>query len=48
MHAQIDPDVTLQLSMLLGEGQGRGIGDTNPYNAAIVALSPFHRSITQC
>jgi len=34
--------------MLLSDGQGRGIAGANPYNAAIVALSPFHPFITQC
>ena len=48
MHAQIDRVMTTQLSMLLGKGQGRGIGGTNPYNAAIVALSPFHLAVIRC
>jgi hypothetical protein len=47
MHAQIEHVVTLELAMLWGEGQGRGIGGTNPYNAAIVALSSFHPAIAQ-
>ena len=34
--------------MLQAKGQGRGIADTNPYNAAIVALSPFQQVIAQC
>jgi hypothetical protein len=48
MHAQIEHAVTLQLSMLSGDGQGRGIVGANPYNAAIVALSPFHPNISGC
>jgi hypothetical protein len=48
MHAQIEQAVTLQMSMLLSDGQGRGIVGANPYNAAIAALSPFCSSITQC
>jgi hypothetical protein len=48
MHAQIEHVVTLKLAMLLGNGQGRGIADTNPYNAAFVALSSFRQAIAQC
>jgi hypothetical protein len=45
---QIENAETLELSMLLGKGQVRGIEGTNPYNAAIVALSPFHPVTAQC
>jgi len=38
----------LKLSVQSGEGQVRGIAHANPYNAAIVALSPFHLSVTGC
>lgn len=48
MRAQIEQYVTLELFRLPRKGQVRGIEDTNPYNAGILALSPFHSSIARC